>query len=132
MDGGSDIDGYNCNKAESVVTGDTINTVACSKEATIVSGDTAGNNCKLVHNRIQDTVAPFLVTVTIGLYGYEANNGIWGYVASGELAPEASLCQRSAAGPQSECSSASGIWEANSALVFIKIVMCAAVNLESE
>jgi hypothetical protein len=45
--------------------------------------DTAGNNCKLVHNRIQDTVAPFLVTVTISLYGYEANNGMRGYVTTG-------------------------------------------------
>jgi hypothetical protein len=42
-------------------------------------------NCKLVHNRIQDTVAPFPATATIGLYGYEANNGIRGYVASGGL-----------------------------------------------
>jgi hypothetical protein len=44
-------------------------------------------------NRIRDTVAPFLVTVTIGLYGYEANNGIRGYVASGESAPKVSLRQ---------------------------------------
>jgi hypothetical protein len=43
-----------------------------------------GNNCKIVYNRIRDTVAPFLATVTIGLYGYKANNGIRGYVASGE------------------------------------------------
>jgi hypothetical protein len=53
--------------------------------------DTAGNNCKLVYNCIRDTVAPFLVTVTIGLYGYEANNGIQGYMASGELAFGVSL-----------------------------------------
>jgi hypothetical protein len=33
--------------------------------------DTVGNNCKLVYNCIPDTVAPFLVTVTIGLYGYK-------------------------------------------------------------
>jgi hypothetical protein len=39
------------------------------------------------NDRIQDTVAPFLVT-TIGLYGYEANNGIRGYVATGEWALE--------------------------------------------
>jgi hypothetical protein len=30
-----------------------------------------GNNCKTVYNRIQDTVVPFLATVTIGLYGYK-------------------------------------------------------------
>jgi hypothetical protein len=44
-----------------------------------------GNNCKLVHNRIRDTVEPFPVTVTIGFYGYETNNSMWGYMASGEL-----------------------------------------------
>jgi hypothetical protein len=54
---------------------------------------TISNNCKLVHNRIRDTVAPFLVTVTTGLYGYEANNGMWGYVATGESAPEVSRNQ---------------------------------------
>jgi hypothetical protein len=53
--------------------------------------DTAGNNCKLFYIRIRDTVAPFLVTVTIGLYGYEANNGMRGYVATGESAVEVSL-----------------------------------------
>jgi hypothetical protein len=42
-----------------------------------------GNNCKTVYNHIRDRVAPFLATVTIGLYGYKANNGIRGYVASG-------------------------------------------------
>jgi hypothetical protein len=42
-----------------------------------------GNNCKLVHNRIRNTIAPFLATATIGLYGYIANNSIRGYVASG-------------------------------------------------
>jgi hypothetical protein len=51
------------------------------------------NNCKLVHNRIRDTVAPFPVTVTIGLYGYEANNRMRGYVATGELALEGSRRQ---------------------------------------
>jgi hypothetical protein len=35
----------------------------------------------------------FLVTVTIGLYGYKANSGIRGYVASGESAPQVSLHQ---------------------------------------
>jgi hypothetical protein len=45
--------------------------------------DTAGNSCKLVYNHIRDTVAPFLVTVTTGLYGYGANNGMRGYVATG-------------------------------------------------
>jgi hypothetical protein len=35
------------------------------------------------NDRIRDSVAPFLVTVTIGLYGYEANNGMRGYVATG-------------------------------------------------
>jgi hypothetical protein len=54
--------------------------------------DTAGNNCKVVPNRMQDAVAPFLVT-TIGLYGYESNNGIRGYVATGELALEVSRRQ---------------------------------------
>jgi hypothetical protein len=54
--------------------------------------DTAGNNCKLVDNRIRDTFAPFLVT-TIGLYGYEANNGMRGYVATGESALEVSRRQ---------------------------------------
>jgi hypothetical protein len=42
-----------------------------------------GNNSKLVYNRIQDTVVLVLATGTIGLYGYKANNSIWGYVASG-------------------------------------------------
>jgi hypothetical protein len=42
-----------------------------------------GNNYKVVYSRIQDTVTPFLVTVAIGLYGYEANNSIQGYVAYG-------------------------------------------------
>jgi hypothetical protein len=41
--------------------------VACLTEGNDRIRDTAGNNCKLVHNRIQDTVAPFLVT-TIGLW----------------------------------------------------------------
>jgi hypothetical protein len=53
-----------------------------------------GNNCKLVHNRIRDTVAPFLVT-TIGLYGYEDNNSMWGCVATGEWALEVSLWNQS-------------------------------------
>jgi hypothetical protein len=30
-----------------------------------------GNNCKIVYNRIRDTVAPFLATMTIGLYRYK-------------------------------------------------------------
>jgi hypothetical protein len=59
--------------------------VTCLTEDNDRIQDTAGNNCKLVHNRIQDTVAPFPVTI-IGLYGYEANNGIRGYVATGEWA----------------------------------------------
>jgi hypothetical protein len=67
--------------------------VTCLTEGNDRIRDTAGNNCKFVHNRIQDTVAPFLVTETIGLYGYEANNGRRGYVATGELALEESLRQ---------------------------------------
>jgi hypothetical protein len=54
-----------------------------------------GNNCKTVYNRIRDTMAPFLATVTIGLYGYKANNSIRGYVASGESASEVSLRNQS-------------------------------------
>jgi hypothetical protein len=65
-------------------------TVTCLTEGNDCIRDTAGNNCKLVHNRIQDTVAPFPVTVTIGLYGYEAKNSMWGYVATGESALEVS------------------------------------------
>jgi hypothetical protein len=42
---------------------------------------------------MQDTVAPFLVTATIGLYGYEANNVMRGYVATGESALEVSRRQ---------------------------------------
>jgi hypothetical protein len=45
------------------------------------------------NDRIRDTVAPFPVTVTIGLHGYEANNGMWGYVATDESALEVSLRQ---------------------------------------
>jgi hypothetical protein len=60
--------------------------VTCLTEGNDRTRDTAGNNCKLVYNRIRDTVAPFLVTVTTGLYGYEANNGMRGDVATGELA----------------------------------------------
>jgi hypothetical protein len=45
--------------------------------------DTAGNNCKLVHNHIQDIVATILLT-TRELYGYEDNNGMRGYVETGE------------------------------------------------
>jgi hypothetical protein len=30
-----------------------------------------GNNCKIVYNHIRDTVAPFLATVAVGLYGYK-------------------------------------------------------------
>jgi hypothetical protein len=41
------------------------------------------NNCKIVYNLIRDTVAPFLATVTIGLYGYKANNSIRVYMVSG-------------------------------------------------
>jgi hypothetical protein len=55
-----------------------IDIVTCLTEGNDRIRDTAGNNCKLVYNRIRDTVAPFLVTVTIGLYGYEANSGIRG------------------------------------------------------
>jgi hypothetical protein len=83
--------------------------VACSKKATVVSGIrlaanvnlkngvfwdvtpffivTAVKTSNLVYNRIRDAVAPFLITVTIGLYGYEANNGMRGYVAIGESTP---------------------------------------------
>jgi hypothetical protein len=57
--------------------------VTCLTEGNDRIRDTAGNNYKLVHNRIQDTVAPFLVT-TIGLYGYEANNGIRDYMATSQ------------------------------------------------
>jgi hypothetical protein len=38
-----------------------------------------GNNCKIVYNRIRDTVPPFIVAVTICLYGHEANNSILVY-----------------------------------------------------
>jgi hypothetical protein len=62
--------------------------VTCLTEGNDRIPDTAGNNCKLVYNRIRDTVAPFLVTVTIGPYGYESNNGMRGYVATGESALE--------------------------------------------
>jgi hypothetical protein len=61
--------------------------VKCLTEGNDRIRDTAGNNCTLVHNRIQDTVAAFLIT-TIGLYGYEANNGIRGYVATSESSKE--------------------------------------------
>jgi hypothetical protein len=77
--------------------------------------------------------------VTIGLYGYEANNGIRGYVAIGESAFEVSLRQLvsgSRRGPSSsvsrrnemsvECSSVSRIQEASSAIVFTIIVICVA------
>jgi hypothetical protein len=67
--------------------------VTCLTEGDDRIRDMAASNCKLVHNHIQDTVAPFLVTVTIGLYGYEATNGMQGYVATGELALEGSRCQ---------------------------------------
>jgi hypothetical protein len=69
--------------------------VTCFTEGNNRIRDTAGNNCKLLYNRIRDTVAPFLVTVTIGLYGYEANNSMRGYVETGELALEVSLRQSS-------------------------------------
>jgi hypothetical protein len=45
------------------------------------------------NDRIRDTVAPFLVTMTIGLYGFEANNGMRGYMATGESVLEVSLLQ---------------------------------------
>jgi hypothetical protein len=122
--------------------------VTCLTEGNDRIRDTASNNCKLVHNRIRDTVAPFPVTVTIGLYGYEANNGMRGYVATGESALEVSRRQSleaeeisprrepSSVSRRSEtsaqCSSVSGIREATSAIVFTVIVMCAAVNLQSE
>jgi hypothetical protein len=67
--------------------------VTCLTEGNDRILDTAGNNCKLVSNRIRDTVAPFLVTVTIGLYRFEANIGMRGYVATGELALEGGLRQ---------------------------------------
>jgi hypothetical protein len=71
----------------------TYHTVTCLTKGNDRMRDTAGNNCKLVYNRIRDTVAPYLVTVTIGLYGYEAKNGMRGYVATGESALEVSLRQ---------------------------------------
>jgi hypothetical protein len=58
--------------------------VTCLTEGNDRIRDTAGN---------RDIFAPFLVTVTIGLYGCEANNGLWGYVATGELALEVSRLQ---------------------------------------
>jgi hypothetical protein len=70
------------------------NIVTCLTEGNDRIRNTAGNNCKLVHSRIQDTVAPFLAT-TIGLYGYEANNGIRGYVVTGEWALEAVVVSQS-------------------------------------
>jgi hypothetical protein len=45
------------------------------------------------NDRIRDSVAPFLVTVTIGLYEYETNNGMRGYAASRQSASEVSLHQ---------------------------------------
>jgi hypothetical protein len=69
------------------------NIVTCLTEGNDRIRDTARNNGKLVYNRIRDIFAPFLVTVTIGLYGYEANNGMRGYMATGELALEVSLRQ---------------------------------------
>jgi hypothetical protein len=51
-------------------TSKSLQSVTCLKTATIV------------YNRIRDTVAPFPVTVIIGLYGYEANNRIRGYAGS--------------------------------------------------
>jgi hypothetical protein len=70
-----------------------MNIVTCLTEGNDRIRDTAGNNCKLVQNRTQDTVAPFPVTVTIGLYGYDAKNGMRGYVATGESALEVSRRQ---------------------------------------
>jgi hypothetical protein len=119
--------------------------VTCLTEGNDRIRDTAGNNCKLVYKRIRDTVAPFLVTVTVGLYGYEANNGMRGYVATGESALEVSLRQLVSGNRRGESSSVSprgetsvqyssvrGIQGATSAIVFTVIVMCAAVNLQSE
>jgi hypothetical protein len=94
------------------------------------------------NDRIRDTVAPFLVTVTIGLYGYEANNGMRGYVAFGESAHEVSLRQL-VAGVRSaqpskwdvsavQCSSDSRIQEATSAKVFTIIVICIAAVIAIE
>jgi hypothetical protein len=104
--------------------------------------DTAGNNCKLVYNRIWDTVAPFLVTVTIGLYGYEANNGYRGYVASGESAHEVSRRQLVAGVRSAESSKETSVQyssdsrtqeaSSTSAIVLTVTVMCAVVNLQSE
>jgi hypothetical protein len=82
--------GFNCK--EFWVTQD-FNKKKCLTEGNDRIRDAADNNCTLVLNRIQDTVAPLPVTVTIGLYGYDANNGMWGYVAIGELAPEVSSRQ---------------------------------------
>jgi hypothetical protein len=56
-----------------------------------ISAVTCSNTATIVFNRIRDIVGPLPVTVTIGLYGYGANNGMWGYVATGESAPEVSL-----------------------------------------
>jgi hypothetical protein len=96
--------------------------VTCLTEGNDRIRDTAGNNCKLVYNRIRDTFAPFLVTVAIDLYGYEANNGMWGYVATGELALEvvvSSSPESEVISPRSETSaqysSISGIQGATSA-----------------
>jgi hypothetical protein len=77
--------------------------VTCLTEGNDRIRDAAGNNCKLVHNRIQDTVAPFLVTVTIGLYGYEANNGIRGYVTTSESSTLVSLWDRSELVSKRQC-----------------------------
>jgi hypothetical protein len=78
--------------------------VTCLTEGNDRIRDKAANDCKLVYNRIRDTVAPFLVTVTIGLYGYEANSGMRGYRATGELALEVSRRQLVSGGRRGQSS----------------------------
>jgi hypothetical protein len=98
--------------------------VKCLTEGNDRIRDMAGNDCKLVYNRIRDTFAPFLVTVTIGLHGYGANNGIRGYVASDRLVPEASLRQLVFGVLVSEsvqCNSESRIQEATSRQCYRRI-----------
>jgi hypothetical protein len=84
--------------------------VTCLTEGNSRIRDTDGNNCKLVYNRIRDTFAPFLVTVIIGLYGYEANNGMRGYVATGESALEVSHRQLISGSRRGQSSSVYASW----------------------
>jgi hypothetical protein len=88
--------------------------------------DTAGNKCELVYNRIRDTVAPFLASVTIGLYGYEANNGMRGYVATGEMALEVSRRQLVSGSRRGQSSSVYASWSSEFILVS-ESVQCSAV-----